>query len=94
LRSTTGVPSIDVPTPTFQRAPGESTGTFALETAMDGLAYALAIDPVELRIRNRAARDEQHDPHQLVGSSALDDKLERPAPHRVVSEANYPGVKR
>jgi len=40
------------------------------------------------------ARDEQHDPHQLVGSSALDDKLERPAPHRVVSEANYPRVKR
>jgi hypothetical protein len=34
------------------------------------------------------------DPHQLVGSSALDDKLERPAPHRVVSEANYPRVKR
>jgi CO/xanthine dehydrogenase Mo-binding subunit len=33
------------------------------------LAYALAIDPVELRIRNHAARDEQHDPHQLVGSS-------------------------
>jgi hypothetical protein len=46
---------------------------------MDELAYALAIDPVELRIRNHAARDEQHDPHQLVGSSALDDRLERPA---------------
>jgi hypothetical protein len=30
----------------------------------------------------------------LVGSSALDDRLERPAPHRVVSEANYPRVKR
>src|SRR5213079_368598 len=40
---------LNVGTPTFQRAPGESTGTFALETAMDELAYALAIDPPELR---------------------------------------------
>ncbi len=61
---------------------------------MDGLAYALAIDPVELRIRNHAARDEQHDPHQLVGPSAHDDKPERPALYRVVNEANYPRVKR
>jgi hypothetical protein len=37
-------------------------------------------DGVGHSIRNHAARDEQHDPHQLVGSSALDDKLERPAP--------------
>jgi xanthine dehydrogenase YagR molybdenum-binding subunit len=52
---------IDIPTPTFQRAPGESTGTFALESAMDELAYALAIDPVELRIRNHSVRDEHED---------------------------------
>jgi hypothetical protein len=31
---------------------------------------------------------------RTLDSSALDDKLERPAPHRVVSEANYPRVKR
>lgn len=52
---------IDIPTPTFQRAPGEATGTFALESAMDELAHALAIDPLELRIRNHAVRDEQED---------------------------------
>jgi xanthine dehydrogenase YagR molybdenum-binding subunit len=52
---------IDVPTPTFQRAPGEATGTFALETAMDELAYATKLDPLELRIRNHAVRDEQAD---------------------------------
>ncbi|HMC15794.1 MAG TPA: xanthine dehydrogenase family protein molybdopterin-binding subunit [Albitalea sp.] len=40
--------------PTFQRAPGESTGTFALESAMDELAYQLGIDPLELRLRNYA----------------------------------------
>jgi xanthine dehydrogenase YagR molybdenum-binding subunit len=50
---------LDIPTPTFQRAPGESTGTFALESAMDELAYALKIDPVALRIKNHAIRDEQ-----------------------------------
>jgi len=52
---------IDIPTPTFQRAPGESTGTFALESAMDELAYALDVDPIELRVRNHAVRDEQDD---------------------------------
>ena len=45
---------LNVGTPTFQRAPGESTGSFALESAMDELAYALAMDPVELRLRNYA----------------------------------------
>jgi xanthine dehydrogenase YagR molybdenum-binding subunit len=45
---------LDVGTPTFQRAPGESTGTFALESAMDELAHALHLDPLELRLRNYA----------------------------------------
>jgi xanthine dehydrogenase YagR molybdenum-binding subunit len=52
---------IDIPTPTFQRAPGESTGTFALESAMDELAYKARVDPIELRIRNHSVRDEQED---------------------------------
>jgi xanthine dehydrogenase YagR molybdenum-binding subunit len=39
---------------TFQRAPGESTGTFALESAMDELACKLKMDPVELRLKNYA----------------------------------------
>jgi xanthine dehydrogenase YagR molybdenum-binding subunit len=52
---------IDIPTPTFQRAPGEATGTFGLESAMDELAYALKLDPVELRVKNHAVRDEQED---------------------------------
>jgi xanthine dehydrogenase YagR molybdenum-binding subunit len=44
-------------TPTFTRAPGESTGTFALESAMDELAYKLNLDPVELRLKNHADQD-------------------------------------
>jgi xanthine dehydrogenase YagR molybdenum-binding subunit len=44
-------------TPTFMRAPGEAPGSFALESAMDELAYELGIDPLELRLRNYAERD-------------------------------------
>ena len=48
---------IDSGTPQFMRAPGESTGSFAMESAMDELAYKLAIDPLELRRRNHADKD-------------------------------------
>ncbi len=43
---------LNVSTPTWMRGPGESQGIFALESAMDELAYALDIDPIELRLRN------------------------------------------
>lgn len=43
---------LNVGTPTFMRAPGENPGMFALESAMDELAWALNIDPLELRLRN------------------------------------------
>jgi xanthine dehydrogenase YagR molybdenum-binding subunit len=49
---------MNVHTPTWMRAPGEVSGNFALECAMDELAAALAIDPVELRLRNEPAIDE------------------------------------
>ncbi len=48
---------INVGSPTFMRAPGESSGTFALESAMDELAYALSMDPVTLRLKNDADKD-------------------------------------
>jgi xanthine dehydrogenase YagR molybdenum-binding subunit len=48
---------LNVGVPTFQRAPGESSGTFALESAMDELAYALNIDPLMLRLINYAEAD-------------------------------------
>jgi xanthine dehydrogenase YagR molybdenum-binding subunit len=43
---------LDVPTPTWMRAPGETPGVYALECAMDELALAAGIDPIELRVRN------------------------------------------
>ncbi len=44
-------------TPTFMRAPGEAPGVYALEAAMDELADALNLDPIELRLRNYAEED-------------------------------------
>ncbi|MFF5825833.1 xanthine dehydrogenase family protein molybdopterin-binding subunit [[Kitasatospora] papulosa] len=46
------VVALDVPSPSWMRAPGEASGMYALESAMDELACALGIDPVELRLRN------------------------------------------
>jgi xanthine dehydrogenase YagR molybdenum-binding subunit len=47
----------DLNTPTWMRAPGAVSGMFALECAMDELAYALKIDPLELRLLNYAEVD-------------------------------------
>ncbi len=46
-----------VGSPTFMRAPGETPGTFALESAMDELAYELKIDPIKLRTMNHTSTD-------------------------------------
>lgn len=47
----------DLPTPTWMRAPGAVSGAFAVESAIDELAYELKIDPLELRIINYAEKD-------------------------------------
>ncbi|MCW3113874.1 MAG: aldehyde oxidase and xanthine dehydrogenase molybdopterin binding protein [Segetibacter sp.] len=51
--------ALDKSTPTWMRGPGEATGAFALESAMDELSYALNIDPLQLRIKNHADIDPQ-----------------------------------
>ncbi|MFF5054863.1 xanthine dehydrogenase family protein molybdopterin-binding subunit [Micromonospora sp. NPDC000663] len=56
-RTTHRLVRLDVPTPFWMRAPGECPGAYALESAMDELAVAVGIDPVELRIRNDTAVD-------------------------------------
>jgi xanthine dehydrogenase YagR molybdenum-binding subunit len=52
---------LDVYTPLDMRAPGAAWGVYALECAMDELAVALRLDPVELRLRNHAERDQNED---------------------------------
>ena len=45
---------LNIPPTTFMRAPGEAPGSFALESAIDELAVALNMDPIELRLRNNS----------------------------------------
>jgi xanthine dehydrogenase YagR molybdenum-binding subunit len=52
---------LDVPTSSDMRAPGAATGVYALESAMDELAVALELDPVELRLRCYSDRDQNED---------------------------------
>lgn len=47
--------------PTSMRGPGAVPGMYALESAMDELAWALNIDPVDLRLKNEPERDESKD---------------------------------
>ncbi len=47
----------DIGTPSFTRAPGEAPGTYGLEAAMDEMAYALKMDPIEFRLKNYAESD-------------------------------------
>ena len=57
LATTHRLVPLNVGTPTFQRAPGHATGTFALESAIDELAHRLKMDPIELRLRNEPSMD-------------------------------------
>jgi xanthine dehydrogenase YagR molybdenum-binding subunit len=49
---------LDTGTPNHMRGPGEASGIFALESAMDELSYAMGIDPIKLRLRNEPSIDE------------------------------------
>lgn len=52
---------LDVAVPSWMRAPGEMPGSHALEVAMDELAEAAGVDPVELRVRNDPPRSPDDD---------------------------------
>ncbi|PYX48450.1 MAG: acylaldehyde oxidase, partial [Acidobacteria bacterium] len=53
---------LNLGTPTYMRAPGVATGTYAVEVAMDELAYELKMDPLQLRLLNYT----EVDPHIKV----------------------------
>jgi xanthine dehydrogenase YagR molybdenum-binding subunit len=59
-RTTHRLTRLDVPTPSWMRAPGETPGMFALESAIDELARTIGIDPIELRVRNEPERDPEN----------------------------------
>ncbi len=60
-RTTHRLARLDMPVPMFMRAPGECPGMFALESAIDELASACGLDPIELRVRNEPAVDPETD---------------------------------
>jgi xanthine dehydrogenase YagR molybdenum-binding subunit len=57
LRTSHRLVRLDVPTPSWMRAPGECPGMFALESAMDELAVEAGLDPIEVRVRNEPAAE-------------------------------------
>jgi xanthine dehydrogenase YagR molybdenum-binding subunit len=60
-RTTHRLTRLDVPSPSWMRAPGETPGMFALESAMDELAHELGMDPIDLRIANEPERHPESD---------------------------------
>jgi xanthine dehydrogenase YagR molybdenum-binding subunit len=68
---------LDVSTPCWTRGPGETSGSFALESAMDELAYALKMDPMALRLKNYADVDPEN--NKPWSSKYLKDCYERGA---------------
>ena len=57
IRAAHPVVPLNIASPTFMRAPGEAPGMFAIESAMDELAHAVGIDPLQLRLLNHADVD-------------------------------------
>jgi len=60
MRSAYRVVPLDINPGCPMRGPGATTGTFALECAMDDLAFRIGMDPVQLRLLNEPARDESN----------------------------------
>jgi xanthine dehydrogenase YagR molybdenum-binding subunit len=56
-RTTHRLARLDVPVPSWMRAPGETPGMYAAEAAMDELAEQCGLDPIELRVRNEPDTD-------------------------------------
>ena len=58
------IAALDLPVADAMRAPGEAIGLLALEQAIDELAVAMGMDPIDLRIRNEPTEDpEKHVPY-------------------------------
>jgi xanthine dehydrogenase YagR molybdenum-binding subunit len=76
-RITYRVLPMNVIIPTFMRAPGESTGSFALESAIDEMAYELKMDPIEFRLKNISMTDPSN--NKPFSSRATADALKKGA---------------
>lgn len=86
------VVELDIPPTTWMRAPGEFSGMFALECAMDELAHATGLDPIELRVRNEPDVDPENGKHWAT--RALIPCMRRGAEVFGWSERQAPGQRR
>lgn len=68
---------LDRSVPIWMRGPGEATGAFALESAMDEMAYKLNLDPIEFRLKNYTETDPEH--NRPYSSKHLKEAYERGA---------------
>lgn len=59
IQTTQRLATMNMGVPTYMRAPGEASGSFALESALDELAYRLKMDPLALRLQNYAEKDHE-----------------------------------
>ncbi len=82
--------------PTWMRGPGETTGTYALESAIDEMAYAVNMDPLDFRLLNYSETDPEHNrPHSSkflkeafqMGAGGIGWKNRNPKP-RSMKEGN------
>ncbi|MET0298961.1 MAG: xanthine dehydrogenase family protein molybdopterin-binding subunit [Flavitalea sp.] len=58
VRTDAAIIPLNLGTPTWMRGPGDCTGAFALECALDELSYKLKMDPVELRLKNVSVKND------------------------------------
>ncbi|MDL2401761.1 xanthine dehydrogenase family protein molybdopterin-binding subunit [Rhizobium mayense] len=61
LSSRQNVVRVNTVTPGALRAPGENPSAWGIESAIDELAYELGMDPLEIRLKNYAERDNEAD---------------------------------
>ncbi|TCD27076.1 xanthine dehydrogenase family protein molybdopterin-binding subunit [Pedobacter psychrodurus] len=59
VNTTYAIVPVDLGVPIWMRGPGEATGAFALESAIDEMAHALDMDPLDFRIKNDPETDQQ-----------------------------------
>jgi xanthine dehydrogenase YagR molybdenum-binding subunit len=58
LKTESVIVPLNLGTPTWMRGPGDCTGDFAIESAIDELSYKLNEDPVALRLKNIALKND------------------------------------
>jgi xanthine dehydrogenase YagR molybdenum-binding subunit len=90
IRTSHRLVALDVPTPSWMRAPGECPGMLALESAVDELAIACRVDPLALRIASEPETGRPWSSRSLV-EGEQPSGCDRPGPGEQPSGCDRPG---